>query len=43
MIVVDIHNNRAAIRIFETQSNNYIDSVGTEEARKLVIIPWQNN
>ena len=37
--VVDVRKNEAAIRIFETQSNDYIDGVGTEEARKLVIVP----
>jgi len=42
-IIVDICNNRAAIRIFEMQSNDYIDGVGTEEAGKLVIVLWQSN
>jgi len=39
-IIVDIRNNHGAIFIHETEGGNYIDGVGTEEAGKLVIVPW---
>lgn len=42
-IVVDVRKNKAAIRIIETETEEYIDGVGTEEAGKLVVIPWQSN
>jgi hypothetical protein len=42
-IVVDVRDNQAAIRIFETKDEDYIDGVGTEEAGKLVIVPWQSH
>ena len=38
VIIINIHSNRAAIKIFETKSDNYIDDVETEKAEKLVII-----
>jgi hypothetical protein len=34
--------NVGAIRIFETSSKKYVDGVGTEEAGKLIMIPWNN-
>jgi len=42
-LVVDIRNNRAAIKIFEKQDDDYVDGVGTEEAGKLVIVPWKSS
>ena len=41
-IVVDLRNITAAIRIFETNDDQFIDGVGIEEAGKLVIVPWQS-
>lgn len=37
-IVVDVRNNIGATRIHETQGNECVDGVGTEEARTLVIV-----
>jgi len=42
-IVVDVRNNRGAINIHQTQSNDWVDQVGTEETGKLVIVPWTSS
>jgi hypothetical protein len=42
-IVVDVRNSRGAINIHETQSNDWVDQVGTEETGKLVIVLWKSN
>ncbi|CAG8901412.1 unnamed protein product [Penicillium egyptiacum] len=41
-IVVDVVQNRGAIRIFEKESGEYIDGVGTEEEGFRIIIPWRD-
>ena len=41
-VVVDVRDNIGAIKIFEADGNKHVDSVGTEEAGKLVIVPWNN-
>ncbi len=42
-IVVDVRNNRGAINIHDTQSEDWVDQVGTEESGKLVIVPWNSS
>jgi hypothetical protein len=39
---VDLVQNRGAIRIFERESGEYVDGVGTEEEGFRVIIPWRD-
>lgn len=41
-IAVDIRSNKAAIRIYEKQSGDYIDGVGTEEHGMVVVVPWNS-
>ncbi|KAF4769163.1 hypothetical protein HAV15_008758 [Penicillium sp. str.  len=41
-IVVDVVQNRGAIRIFEKESGEYVDGVGTEEEGFRIIIPWRD-
>jgi hypothetical protein len=41
---VDVIQNQGAIRIFERDSGEYVDGVGTEEAGYRVIVsPWQTS
>ena len=42
-VVIDVVESRGAIRIFEKESDEYVDGVGTEEAGNLVIVPWDNH
>jgi hypothetical protein len=42
-VVVDVVNNRGAIRIFEKDDSSRVDAVGIEEAGYLVIVPWNSN
>ena len=41
-LVVNVGDNVGAISIFETSSKKYVDGVGTEEAGKLIMIPWNS-
>jgi hypothetical protein len=41
-LIINISDNVRAIQIFETSSKKYVDSVGTEKAGKLIIIPWNS-
>ena len=43
VIAVDVRSNKAAIRIYEKQSDDPIDGVGTEGAGKVVIVPWSSS
>ena len=38
IIVVDVRFNRGAIKIHHKQSKDWVDQVGTEEAKYLVIV-----
>jgi hypothetical protein len=38
-VVVDLVSTRGAIRIYD-QQGPYINGVGTEEAGKRIIVPW---
>jgi hypothetical protein len=43
--VVDVRNNRGAIKIHEEGSNEFVDGVGieeVEEAKNLVIVVWDS-
>lgn len=42
-VVVDVVDNRGAIRIFEKEGEEYVDGVGTEETGNLVIVPWESS
>ena len=42
-VVVDVVRNRGAIRIFEKESGEYIDGVGTEEEGYRIIVPWRES
>lgn len=42
-IVVDVISNQGAIRIFEKESGEYIDGVGTEEEGYRIIVPWHED
>ncbi len=42
-IVVDLRKNWGAIRIYKAQNDDYVDMVGMEEAKNLVIVLWQND
>jgi len=39
-VVVDVRNNIAAIRVFET--DKYLGGVGMEDKGKFVVVPWQS-
>jgi len=41
-LVVNLVDNVRAIRIFETSSKKFVDMVGTENAGKLIMIPWNS-
>ena len=40
MIVVDVRNYLGALRIFENEGSKFVAGVGSEEAGKMVMIPW---
>ena len=40
VVVVDLVDNRGAIRIYEKSDDKQVDMVGIEEAGNLVILPW---
>jgi len=42
-VVVDVVDNRGAIRIFEKGGDKFVDGVGTEEKGNIVIVPWNSN
>ncbi|KAK3938102.1 hypothetical protein QBC46DRAFT_169887 [Diplogelasinospora grovesii] len=42
-IVVDVPENKGAIRVFEDASDQYLGGVGTEHAGFMVIVPWDEN
>lgn len=42
-VIVDVVQNRGAMRIFETQSGDYVSGVGLEDAGNFVIIPWETS
>lgn len=42
-IAVDAREIKAAIRIYEKKSGDYVDGVGTEEQGKVVIVPWNSS
>jgi hypothetical protein len=41
-LVVDVRDNKGAIRIFQTSSKKYVHMVGTEESGKLIMITWKS-
>jgi len=43
VVVVDVRGNQGAIRIVDKSDNKYVDGVGTEEAGKLVMLPWNSS
>lgn len=43
VVVVDVRGNQGAIRIVDKKDNKYVDGIGTEETRKLVMVPWNSN
>jgi len=42
-VVVDVVNNRGAIRIFERKGDKYVDGVTMDDRGNMVIIPWDSN
>jgi hypothetical protein len=42
-VVVDVTNNKGAIRIFEKGGDNRVGAVTMEEAGNMVIVPWDSN
>jgi len=47
VIIVDVRSSRGAVRIFkqsgdDASSDEYLDGIGTEQAGKLVIVPWDS-
>jgi len=42
-IVVDLRNAWGSIRIYQKQSDDYVDMVGMDEKPNLVIVPWQGD
>lgn len=43
VVVVDVRGNQGAIRIVDKKDNKYVDGIGTEETRKLVMVPWNSS
>ncbi|KAI9749079.1 MAG: hypothetical protein M4579_007014, partial [Chaenotheca gracillima] len=41
-VVVDVREDDGAIFIHEVQSGTFVDGVGTEESRNLVVVPWNS-
>ncbi len=41
-VIVDLVDDQGAIRMYEKESDTYVDMVGTEEAGNMVILPWQS-
>lgn len=41
-IIIDVRKRVGAFRIFENESGKFLAGVRTEEAGKMVIIPWNN-
>ena len=41
-VIVDVVNNRGAMRIFEKEGGEYVDGVGLDDAGTLVIISWNS-
>lgn len=40
-IVFDIRTDKAAISIFDRDTEEYVDGIGTEEHGNIVIVPWK--
>jgi len=42
-ILIDVRgDNKGAIRMFESSTKRFVDAVGTEDAGKIVMIPWNS-
>ncbi|KAH6661626.1 hypothetical protein B0J14DRAFT_350339 [Halenospora varia] len=39
VIIVNVRSNRGAIYIYKTESGEYVDSIGTEQAGNRVMVP----
>lgn len=39
-VIVDVVNNRSAVRVFEKDSDKRVVAVGIQDAGNMVIVPW---
>lgn len=42
-IVVDMPENKGAIRIFDKKDDNYVGAVATEDAGYMIVVPWSSS
>ncbi|KAH6869235.1 hypothetical protein B0T10DRAFT_297393 [Thelonectria olida] len=43
VVVVDVPENKGAIRVFKTGTDKHLGTVGTEDAGYMVVVPWDNS